>query len=138
MALKTKLPLYRDPVKLTIAGLSLDYIEPSLQQIGTIMEYLSLAIEDTLENKPAKKDDLILMCIEKLALLNDANTDPVEKQALVARLFITDKANVYMYKLIKECFPEVDYPERLKVDILTELVNAIFLSFHKIISQAQG
>ena len=118
--------LYRDTQTITVSDVSLKFLTPGMSQQGLLIEFITGAFaEDNLNN--LAKEDFFVECLKKLLEVNESSEE--QKTKYVLNLLLWDSNTKHLFRLIKECFPEIENPQLLKLEVLAELLNILLAQY---------
>lgn len=118
--------LYRDTQTITVQDVSLKFIAPGISQQGLLIEFITSAFASN-NVKALPKEEFFVDCLQKLLEINESNQD--DKTKYVLDLLLWESNTKYLFRLIKECFPEIENPQLLKLDVLAELLNLLLAAY---------
>ncbi len=130
MAVKTPLhkinSLYRDSQSITVNDVTLKFVSPGISQQGLLIEFITSAFEK--ENTTGiPKEEFFVECLKKLLEVNEAGED--DKTKYVLDLLLWEENTKYLFRLLKECFPEIEHPQLLKLEVMAELLNILLAQY---------
>lgn len=128
--------LYRPERIVGLLGKKVRFIAPAQVQRALIVQFLLLALQDlvstTRERQEMTKDELFERCMKRLQVTTITNPTPQQQQQslqVTAALFANAGANQYFLDVLSQSFPDLERPELLTDDALTEAGMILFNAF---------
>lgn len=125
--------LYRPATTRKIQEVSLVYIEPGSSQMGIVVEMIRLGLKDTIltytEQSNLNRDEMFQKCLIALSdIVSDssATVGQIKQANSLSQILAGVETAQLFHQLIKECFPEIEFPYRLTDETKMEMFMVIF------------